>query len=143
MKASFRWTRTALLAVCVAAGAASCSNEDVDSPQTDVIRLTSKITPVTATRGTSLDQQNTQIVAGQLVGVTVTGALAEHNNVGWSAESNGELTNTGETLYWGTGTATIYAYHPYNAAWTCDGTNQEFSVQTDQSGDGYLASDLL
>ncbi len=107
--------------------------------QTEV-KLASIITP--PSRGTNLNQQSTQIAANQQVGVTVTGAKTAHNNVAWKVGVNGALTNTGSTLYYDTGQATIKAYHPYNQAWS--GQWATFSVAKDQSTDaGYLSSDLL
>ncbi len=129
--------RLALVAVTFSA----CSNETEEVVGQDTeIRLTSEITP--ASRGTSLTQQSAQIVVGQQVGVTITGANTEHTNVAWEVGTNGTLTNTGDAIYYGNGDATITAYHPYNADWT--GTSHPFLVKEDQSTDaGYLNSDLL
>ena len=89
-----------------------------------------------------MDYQSEQIVEGQQVGVTITGATTSHNNVAWSVGENGALTNTGDKVYYGAGDATITAYHPYNSAWT--GTSHSFSVNTDQSIEAnYRNSDLL
>ena len=139
MKA-FKMIGLALMGTLTGASFSACTseNEEVFGQDTE-IRLTSEITP---SRVTSLDYQSTQIVANQQVGITITGAKADHKNVAWTAEADGALTNTGSTLYYGTGTATITAYHPHNSAWT--GTSHTFSVNTDQSTDaGYLGSDLL
>jgi len=135
-----RWFGLALVATMMGASFSACSNdaEEVLAQESE-IKLTSEITP---SRVTSLDYQSTQIVSGQQVGVTITGAKSDHNNVAWEARANGALSNTGDEVYYGNGTATITAYHPYNSAWT--GTSHTFSVSTDQSTDaGYLASDLL
>ena len=103
------------------------------------IRLTSEITP---SRVTSLDYQSTQIVPGQEVGITITGAKAAHKNVAWRVGEDGVLTNTGDPVFWGNEDVVITAYHPYNSAWT--GTSHEFSVSTDQSDHAnYRNSDLL
>lgn len=122
----------------------SCSNEEL-APNSDElveIKLTSAVLqPVT--RGSSLNEQSTQITSGQSVGVTITNASAAHNNVQWNVGASGALTNTLSTpIYYGTSAATITAYHPYNAAWTALST-QQFAVAADQSGDGYKNSDLL
>ena len=61
------------------------------------IRLTSEITP---SRVTSLDYQSTQIVPGQEVGITITGAKAAHKNVAWRVGEDGVLTNTGDPVFW-------------------------------------------
>ena len=103
------------------------------------IRLTSEITP---SRVTSLDYQSTQIVPGQKVGITITGAKAAHKNVAWRVGEDGVLTNTGDPVFWANEDVVITAYHPYNSAWT--GTSHEFSVSTDQSDNAnYRNSDLL
>ena len=103
------------------------------------IRLTSEITP---SRVTSLDYQSTQIVPGQEVGITITGAKAAHKNVAWRVGEDGELTNTGDPVFWANEDVVITAYHPYNSAWT--GTSYDFSVSTDQSNEAnYRNSDLL
>ena len=103
------------------------------------IRLTSEITP---SRVTSLDYQSTQIVPGQEVGITITGAKAAHKNVAWRVGEDGVLTNTGDPILWANEDVVITAYHPYNSAWI--GTSHEFSVSTDQSDNAnYRNSDLL
>ena len=135
-----RWFGLALVATIMGASFSACSNEAEEVlAQESEIKLTSEITP---SRVTSLNYQSTQIVEGQQIGVTITGAKSEHNNVAWTAGVNGTLTNTGATLYWGKSDVEIKAYHPYNPEWT--GTNHTFSINTDQSTDvGYLNSDLL
>ena len=129
------WTFIALATIT------SCTNDTVDIyTQENEIKLTSEITP---SRVTSLDYQSTQIVKDQQVGVTITRAKSEHNNVAWSIGDNGALNNTGEAVYFGDGEATITAYHPYNSAWK-ECTSYEFSVSTDQSTEeNYRNSDLL
>ena len=118
----------------------SCSEDTDVLSQESEIKLTSEIAP---SRVTALDYQSTQIVAGQQVGVTITGAKTDdHYNVAWSVGENGALTNTGNAVYYGSGDATIIAYHPYNSTWT--GTSHSFSVNTDQSiEENYRNSDLL
>ena len=130
MKA-FKMIGLALMATFTGASFSACTSETEEVIGQDTeIRLTSEITP---SRVTSLDYQSTQIVAGQQVGVTITGAKDTHKNVAWTAGADGALTNTGSALYYGTGTATITAYHPHNSVWT--GTSHTFSVNTDQSTD--------
>ena len=127
------------LAVAIATFSACTNDTEEVLGQDTEIRLTSEITP---SRVTSLDYQSTQIVANQQVGITITGAKADHKNVAWTAGADGALTNTGNAIYYGTGTATITAYHPHNSAWT--GTSHTFSVSTDQSIEAnYRNSDLL
>lgn len=129
----------ALIATMASFTACTNDSEEVLAQESE-IKLTSEIMPSRA----ASNLQSTQIVAGQEVGVTITGIKEgqEHNNIAWSVGDNGALTNTGDAVYYGDGTATITAYHPYNSTWT--GTSHEFSVSTDQSTNAeYLASDLL
>ena len=142
--------RTLLFSLLASASLCACGGDSKEIPsppptpkpevkQTE-IKLASIITQ--QSRGTDLNQQATLIANGQQVGVTVTGAKTPHNNVAWKVGTSGALANTGSTLYYGTGEATIKAYHPYNSAWS----NQTvtFSVAKDQSTNaGYLNSDLL
>lgn len=133
---TFRLIGFALSAIvfCITA----CKNDVEELPIHETeIKLTCKVTP---SRVTSLDYQSTQIVEGQRVGVTITDAQNEHNNVAWTVGTDGALNNTGSPIYWGEDQVTITAYHPYKSTWT----DNEFSVSTDQSTDaGYLSSDLL
>lgn len=138
----FGWT---LAAIMTGASFTACTNEteEVFAQQSNEIKLTSAITPESRANDTGL--QSDKIETGQQVGVTITGAKSDHKNIAWKAESDGSLTNLGNTLYWGTGDVNITAYHPYNSQWT--GTEHTFSVQTDQYNNGnnnnYLNSDLL
>ena len=118
----------------------SCTNDmELFSEQVNEIKLTSRISP---TRVSSLDYQSTQIIEGQEVGVTITGARSEHRNIAWYVGAYGELSNTGDPVYWSKGEATITAYHPYNTTWSS--TSHEFSVNTDQCDEvNYRNSDLL
>lgn len=142
MKAKFSFLSLGLL---LGLGLNSCSStEDVFIPEEQQveIKLTSAIlTP--ETRGANASEQSTQIISGQAVGVTIANASAAHDNVQWNVGANGALTSTSTSpIYYGTTAATITAYHPYNAAWSTL-TTQQFSVQEDQSADGYKNSDLL
>lgn len=139
---TFRMIGLALMATLTGASFSACTSETEEVLGQDTeIRLTSEITP--PSRGTDLTQQATQIVAGQQVGVTITGAKAGHDNIAWTAGADGALTNTGEALFYGSGAATITAYHPYKSAWTGVNSKVPADVETDQSGEGYLRSDLL
>ena len=131
----FGW---ALFASMISLSACSNDAEEVFAQENE-IKLTSEITP---SRVTSLDYQSTQIVEGQQVGVTITGAKSEHKNVAWNVGEEGELSNTGEPVFWANQDIAITAYHPYNSSWI--GTSHEFSVSTDQSSEeNYRNSDLL
>ena len=130
----FGWAFVAL------ASLSACTDNAGDVlAQESEIRLTSKITP---SRVTSLDYQSTQIVPGQEVGVTITGAKTTHKNVAWKVGEDGVLTNTGAPVFWTNEDVVITAYHPYNSEWT--GTDHDFLVSTDQSNEAnYRNSDLL
>lgn len=133
----------ALLGIALAFG--SCS-QDMENPDNNgqEIKLTSFIQPQAQTRGANLEEQSTLINSGQSVGVTITGASAVHQNVEWTSDGSGNLTNTGAPIYYkGTSAASITAYHPFNAEWTDLTANYTFNVATDQSGEGYADSDLL
>jgi len=128
--------KLALLAIVACFTACNNNAEEMLGQE---IRLTGKITP---SRVTSLDYQSTQIIEGQQIGVTITGAQNKHDNVVWTAGTKGTLTNEGNSIYWGDKDITITSYHPYNANYK--GTSYTFLVNTDQSTDsGYLNSDLL
>ena len=90
-----------------------------------------------------MDYQSEQIVSGQQVGVTISGAKSEHKNVAWTVGTDGALTNTDDAVYYsGNNEAIITVYHPYNSTWT--GTSHAFSVSKDQSNEAnYRNSDLL
>lgn len=133
------------LGLLLGLGLYSCSSaeeEFIPEEQQVEIKLTSAIlTP--ETRGANASEQSTQIISGQAVGVTIANASAAHDNVQWNVGTNGALTSTSTSpIYYATTAATITAYHPYNAAWSTL-TTQQFSVQEDQSADGYKNSDLL
>lgn len=137
---------TAMIAVGMCVNFASCSGDsDAYLPErrASILGAELKLTSAdTTTRGTDLTQQSVQIVAGQQVGVTTTGAKSGTNqtNAAWTAQQSGVLKNMGSAVYFGSGAITVKAYHPYNAAFTTSGV---FSVNEDQSGEGYLNSDLL
>ena len=108
--------------------------------QVNEIKLKSQI-ETSDSRGTNLNQQSTQIVEGQQVGITIKGAQTAHNNVVWTVGEEGMLTAS-QPVYWGSAEVNITAYQPFNPTWIS--YIHTFSVQTDQSTDsGYLNSDLL
>lgn len=134
-----------LVLLSIALAFVSCS-QDMETPENDgqEIRLTSFIQPQAQTRGANLEEQSTLINNGQSVGVTITGASAVHQNVEWTSDGSGNLTNTGAPIYYkGTSEANITAYHPFNAEWTDLAATYTFNVAADQSGEGYANSDLL
>jgi hypothetical protein len=91
------------------------------------IQLATAIVPTS--RGTDLNQQSTEIVENQPVGVTITEASTAHHNVLWLVDGHRMLVNVGTPVYWGNSAIRVTAYHPYHAGWT--GTNYTFAVQTD------------
>ncbi len=131
------------VSILALAALTACSNEEDFSYNPNEIRLTSAISSMT--RVNSLDVQSTMIEAGQQVGVTITGAETEHNNIAWTAGTNGELTNSGEPICWGDAGITVNAYHPYGYITDEEGTKFiDFFITEDQStSEGYLNSDLM
>ena len=138
---TYRLISQFLVAILLSCCFPSCISEAEEFfVQDGTIRLASNI--ASTSRVTDQSLQSTQIVEGQQVGVTITGATPDHENVAWVVGKNGSLSNTGDAVYWGATDATITAYHPYHSSWT--GTSHTFSVNTDQSKEeGYLNSDLL
>lgn len=123
----------------------ACSEVDEFVTYDNVLIKLTQCVEETNTRSATQSLQSSQIAAGEKVGVTITGASFTHENVEWTAQENGELSSA-DNLYYGNGTATIYAYHPFDATWNGTDINdvKVFCVQEDQSQDaGYLASDLL
>ena len=132
-----------LLSLSLAWGLESCNAQLDDIAGESEIKLTSKLTDTAeiTSRVNALDYQSTKIIEGQQVGITITGAKSEHNNVAWTVASDGTLNNA-TPIYWANTPATITAYHPYNPDWI--GTSHTFSVCTDQSTEAnYRNSDLL
>ena len=127
----------------------SCSNEDeLGARPTDgrtPITLTSNI----ATRTVNTQLQETDIAQGVQVGVFVTPTAAGEliaDNAVITSDGKGSFTGTIGNYPTGEGaTVGIYAYAPYNSAWTGKlNEAQTFTVKTDQTADAdYLASDLL
>ena len=110
----------------------ACTNDAEEAlTQESEIKLTSEVIPTSRTL--TQDLQSTSIVANRQVGITITGAKGPHSNKPWKVNADKSLTNMDEKLYWGDGNAKIYAYHPYNEAWT--GNSNTFSVQIDKSED--------
>lgn len=127
----------------VCAFALSGCETEVKPVTGEEIRLASTISALT--KGNVIEEQSELINSNQEVGVTIIGASSDHNNVRWVSDGLGELSNTGESVYYsGTSKAGIFAYHPYNSQWV-DFMNQsyDFAVSQDQSGSGYANSDLL
>lgn len=120
-------------------GLTSCS-DDSDTPVE--IKLEASIAK---TRSLNADEQTEFINAGHEVGVTIEGASVAHVNVPWISDGAGNLSHSQEPIYYTQKkAASIIAYHPYDATWQdVKNTAYTFSVATDQSSEGYAASDLL
>lgn len=124
----------------------SCDSVDELQSQINVnnaIRLTDIVIP--QTRGVNLQEQSCYISKNQLVGITINGASRNHNNIVWIAGEEGELRSTDEPLFFKENNRIfVTAYHPYNADWNnIVSERYNFKVCTDQTGIGYLNSDLL
>lgn len=134
-------------ALFLMAGFTSCTNDELEQKPLDgrtPINLTSSV----ATRSISQNIQDTQIANGVQVGVfakTDAGAIDNGDNNALTADGTGGFTG-GNTMYFPEeGDVSIYAYAPYNSNWAgMLSTDNEFTVQTDQSSDAnYCASDLM
>lgn len=134
-------------ALTMAAGLTSCSNDDVLEGQPLDGRTPITLTSSVATRSVSQTLQDGQIARGVDVGVFAqSNATAIENGDNNRLTADGAGAFTGETMYFPEeGGVSIYAYAPYNSAWTGQlNSNNEFTVPADQSTDeGYLAADLI
>jgi|GEM_PF-1109351 len=124
---------------------AACSRQEADLETSTRISFFSN---VLQTKSVNVNLQKTQIASGVEVGVFVkedNSFITDGDNARLTADGNGAFTGT--SLYFPTsGSAvSVYAYAPYNAAFTGKASEAvPFSVAADQSTDaGYLASDLL
>lgn len=142
-----------LVALSMAAFAlamAGCSNDENEVPDNwnGEIRLSSGVT-VQQTRANSAGVPDTQIAAGQTIGIYVSKIddsetnYAGYSNVSAKADGNGGFSDYSTTMYYpqSGNKVKIAAYHPYKAD---DGDEYNFIVAQDQSVDAnYYASDLL
>ena len=69
----------------------------------------------------------------QVSGNRANNSIVTFDGAAWTPE---------QTIYWGNGKSDVYAYYPYIHD-IQDVESQYFEVATDQTGDGYEASDLL
>lgn len=133
----------------------SCSSEELPS-QNDPQKAGNEISFIyraASTRTVVDPQPNTTIATDLNVGIfgvssEATTTMKNYNNNKYVTATAGAI-NLAEgfsAMTWPTtseATASLYAYAPYNSAWTVDAANA-FSVNSDQSTDAnYLASDLL
>ena len=134
-------------ALTLAAGFTSCSNDDVLEGQPLDGRTPITLTSSVATRSVSQTLQDGQIARGVDVGVFAqSNATAIENGDNNRLTADGAGAFTGTTMYFPEeGGVSIYAYAPYNSAWTGQlNRDNEFTVPADQStDDGYLAADLI
>lgn len=139
------------LAAMIAASTSftSCSNEDELGARPSDGRTPITLTSNIATRTVNTALQEDKIAQGVQVGVFVSPTEA-----GELIADNAQITSDGDNGFTGTignyptgegATVGIYAYAPYNSAWTGKLSEpQAFTVKTDQTADAdYLASDLL
>lgn len=129
----------------------ACSSDDAESQsvqQDRTIRLTSS-EERGSTRATSDPQSDTSLSTNSSLGVIAinssSATLTNGDNEPYSVDGSGNLnpTTTANKMTWpASGNVSFYAYAPYAAGATYDSANS-FSVQTDQTGTGYLASDLV
>lgn len=125
-----------------------CSTEEADGQN---VMTTSKPIILKAqmqTTRTINDLQNTDLSTAVTVGVFSLSdentLLTNGDNAAYITDGNGNLTATGIAMNWpASGSVSIYAYAPWQSAWSYD-AEKTFTVAADQSSDeGYLASDLL
>lgn len=139
------------LAAMIAASTSftSCSNEDELGARPSDGRTPITLTSNIATRTVNTELQETEIANGVQVGVFVAPTQAGEliaDNAQITSDGNGGLAGPiGNYPTEEGATVGIYAYAPYNSAWTGKlNEAQTFTVKTDQTADAdYLASDLL
>lgn len=121
----------------------ACSSDEEASEQQQANNRLTLTSSVQLTRSTNTELQNVQIASGNHAGAfVVDGSTTAVNNNDLTADGSGNF--TGNAMTWpSSGSASIYAYAPYNSSWGVNTANS-FSVSADQSSDAnYLASDLL
>lgn len=132
----------------------ACSSDDAESRKVE--QTGQKINFVYKSGGTRTvtdPQSSTSVATGLNVGIfgvssEASTTMTNYTNNKYVTASAGaiNLAEGSSAMTWPTtaeATASIYAYAPYNNAWTVNAANA-FSVQADQSTDAnYLASDLL
>lgn len=141
--------------VATALSFASCSSEELQSqnPPQKTGNEISFTYRAASTRSAEDPQPNTTVATGLNVGIfgvsdeESTTMTNYSNNKYVTADAGAiNLAEGSSAMTWPTADgakASLYAYAPFNSAWTVDAANS-FSVQTDQStNDKYLASDLL
>ena len=130
----------------ITTGLVACKNDEVTMPaennQETVISLSGSILQTRATTEIQSAALSLNNKVGAF-GVATEGTLGNHTNNQYTVGQNGTLVAVGsEMSAKKVSTVSIYAYAPYDAAWTL-GSNT-FTVESDQSTEaGYLASDLL
>lgn len=140
-------TYFALAAIVASMGLfASCSSDEAESmtsaPKGNTISLTSSFQGTRAISELQSTQLSTSISVG-VFGIAGNATLANGNNQQYSVAVNGDLNTTDNMVWPSIGEVSIYAYAPYQEAWSYNADNA-FAVSVDQSTDtGYLQSDLV
>ena len=113
---------------------AACSHKDGEHSGVPGVQSPVRLDP-TITRATEVDFEE-----GDAVGLTITNVDGTYADNARMVYTDGLFTAGGELVWYDDlGLAsTLKAYYPYSAS--TDGT---FAVQTDQTGEGYTASDLM
>ncbi len=119
----------------------ACSSDDL-APQTkETISLATSLDGMRGTSNLQTTQLNSKVKVG-VFGLAGTTILENGNNSQYTV-SGSALTAVGSAMEWYKGSASLYAYAPYQTGWSYNQANA-FTVATDQStDDGYLASDLV
>ncbi len=119
----------------------ACSSDDL-APQTkETISLATSLDGMRGTNNLQTTQLHSKVKVG-VFGLAGTTILENGNNSQYTV-SGSTLTAVGSAMEWPKGSASLYAYAPYQTGWSYNQANA-FTVATDQStDDGYLASDLV
>ncbi len=125
----------------------ACSTDDVNGLGAQLgsksINLTSTLITAKSTSDPQATQLSTAVKVGAF-GIASNATITNGNNNQYTVEANGTLIADVADMTWpSAGSASIYAYAPYQSGWAYDAENT-FTIAADQTGEeGYLASDLV
>lgn len=110
------------------------------------VSLTTRLTGTRVANDPQTSAINSDVQVG-VFGVSGSATITNGDNGCYTVESTGSLTPKSKKAVMGWpadgSKVSIYAYAPYNSAWTHNADNS-FTISSDQStSEGYLASDLL